>query len=40
MRDWSEDDLRMFTSLLHRFVDDTESTYTAAMEARLQETGA
>lgn len=40
VRDWTEDDLRTFTSLLHRFVNDTEAAYTAAMEARLQETGA
>lgn len=29
VRDWSEDDLHTFTSLLQRFVDDTERTYAA-----------
>ena len=42
VRDWSEDDLHAFTSLLHRFVDDTESTYAAATatESQLQATDA
>ena len=31
--DWSAEDLRTFTSLLHRFVDDTERTYADAWAA-------
>jgi DNA-binding MarR family transcriptional regulator len=40
VRDWSEDDLRTFVSLLHRFVSDTETTYTAACAGQLEGTTA
>jgi DNA-binding MarR family transcriptional regulator len=40
VRDWSEDDLRTFIALLHRFVDDTERTYAATCNANHQETSA
>jgi DNA-binding MarR family transcriptional regulator len=35
---WSEQDLSTFTALLHRFVDDTETTYASACTAPTSET--
>lgn len=38
VQEWSEPDLTTFTSLLHRFVDDTERTYAAACSTTSHET--
>lgn len=35
--DWNAEDLRTFTSLLHRFVDDTERAYADACTAPVQQ---